>query len=101
LLLLAHDPRVPLLGPSRHMALVRVDVELARTLSMVAGIARSNPDTPSALLLASMASAIFGDRLKAPAEQRAVTAILKDTEELYGWPTSAARAMLETAWHCA
>ncbi|KAK4892090.1 hypothetical protein LTR27_009440 [Elasticomyces elasticus] len=100
LLLKAHDPTLPRLGPSRRIAVASADEEIRKSTLTMAGIARSNPDTHSALLVASMAIAMFGDRLTVQAEQQAVDHVLEQTQAKCGWPTGAARQMLQTAWQC-
>ncbi|KAK5678755.1 hypothetical protein LTS10_009199 [Elasticomyces elasticus] len=100
LLLEAHDPTLPRLGPSRRMAVASADEEIRKSTLTMAGIARSNPDTQSALLVASMAIAMFGDRLTVEAEQQAVDHVLEQTQAKCGWPTGAARQMLQAAWQC-
>ncbi|KAK3642599.1 hypothetical protein LTR56_010647 [Elasticomyces elasticus] len=100
LLLKAHDPTLPHLGPSRRIAVSSADEEIRKSTLTMAGIARSNPDTHSALLVASMAIAMFGDRLTVQAEQQAVDHVLEQTQAKCGWPTDAARQMLQTAWRC-
>lgn len=101
LLLLTHDPELPRLGPARRIAIKRTEEKIRTTLLLMAGIARSNHDTHPSLLLASMAIAMVGDRLSAPAEQDAMDQVLVETQARCGWPTSATRHMLKRAWACA
>ena len=100
LLLLTHDPELPRLGPARRVAARKSDEAIRTTLLLAVGTASSNPDTCPSLLLASMAIAMVGDRLSVPAEQDALDQVLVETQTRCGWPTSAARHMLRTAWAC-
>ncbi|KAJ4367200.1 hypothetical protein N0V83_007730 [Neocucurbitaria cava] len=101
LLLLTHDPELPRLGLARRIAIKTADENIRTNLLSMAGIAKSNCDTCSSLLVASMAIAMFGDRLTIAAEQDVMDQILGETQARCGWPTNAARQMLRTAWQLA
>ncbi|KAI9655535.1 MAG: hypothetical protein M1821_005328 [Bathelium mastoideum] len=99
LLLVAHDPNLPRMGPNYRQAESGAFVNARNTVLVMAGIARSNPSTPAAMLVASMAIAMFGDLFDDFMEQKELFSVLEDTELVYGWPTDTAQQRLEESWH--
>ncbi|KAF2231026.1 hypothetical protein EV356DRAFT_579518 [Viridothelium virens] len=100
LLLVVYDPTIPRMGLSYTEANERANDEAKYTVRVMAGIAISNPRSPAAMLVAAMAIAMCGDRFHTPTEQVALFRILKETEEIHGWPTDLAQRRLRKAWQC-
>ncbi|KIW66297.1 hypothetical protein PV04_08494 [Phialophora macrospora] len=98
LLLVAHQP-LPRVGPLHRQTMMEVQYIVREDVRLLCGIARSNPQNPSAKLVACMAIALFGDRFEFRSEQYLLRDLLVDTEASTGWPTSMARAQLEGVWN--
>ena len=98
ILLAAHDPSIPRLGPHQQLRLDSVDSEIRLYLLELAGLAVSNSTTPTNMKTASMGIQMAGERLTNRAEQAAVYDILARTENEYRWPTTRARKELRSAW---
>ena len=91
LLLIVYDPEANDADQSR-MRLLNEDVR--GTVREMAGIAVSNPHCPVAMLVASMAISLYGNRFENPKEKQMLYDILSDTETIQGWPTKSARDAL-------
>lgn len=116
ILLCAHNPRVPRLGPQRAAALKAVDVrkhpiqqqgkssaadskqdEIKEHVRVLCGIALSNTRTAPNFVYASMAITMAGDKFDQRHEQEALVDVLIKTEK-HAWPTKGAIHNLRDAW---
>ena len=94
LLLCVYKPQVSEFD-DKHMQSSTHDVQqIQQTVREMAGIAVSNSQAPAAMLVASMAIAMCGDRFENPNERNMLDRILFDTEAVQGWPTISARQSL-------
>jgi hypothetical protein len=76
-----------------------IDTKLKTTVLDICGIAISNRQEPTALLTASIAISICGDRFSDPAEQQALMNIVVNTKRDNNyWPSTALGAKLRNAW---
>lgn len=98
ILLRAHDPNIPNLGPRRTAALRKMDNEIKHHIKMLCGLALSNNSTPPNFVTASMAVAMAGDKFTEIKEQEACIRILQTCEVDHGWPTTTAQEDLKEAW---
>ncbi|KAF2808889.1 uncharacterized protein BDZ99DRAFT_389299, partial [Mytilinidion resinicola] len=98
ILLTAHNPKVPRLGPAQRAALKVMDEEIKTDVRTLCGMAESNSKTPPNYVTASMAIAMAGDRFTERAEQEALLEIILKTEKIHAWPTSTAQTHLKEAW---
>lgn len=90
ILLTAHTPKIPRVGPARLAALKKIDEEIRRDACMLVGIAESINRMHPSYVTASIGIALAGDRFTEHSEQKLLLEILKKTENSYGWSTSAA-----------
>ncbi|KAL0260544.1 hypothetical protein SLS55_004233 [Diplodia seriata] len=112
ILLTAHDPKVPRLGPGQKHALTKMDDQIKEDVRALCGMANSNSRCPpnyvyepslfryppkyspsranASLRTASMAIALAGERFTEPAEQKALMEILDVCETVHAWPTRVA-----------
>ncbi|OCL02702.1 hypothetical protein AOQ84DRAFT_348764 [Glonium stellatum] len=97
ILLTAHNPKVPRLGPGQRAALQLMDEEIKNDVRMLCGMAESNNQLHPNYVTACMAIAMTGDRFTDRQEQEALMQILLKTEE-HAWPTSTAQTHLKEAW---
>lgn len=91
LVLFVHNPE-EIDADQTRTRLLNEDVRC--TIRKMAGIAVSNPSCPAAMLVASMAISMYGDRFEDPNEKMRLHEILVDTETIQGWPTRSARQAL-------
>lgn len=98
ILLLAHSPRLPRLGPGLRKALKEIDKEIRNDVIALCGMATGNSRTPPNYVTASMAIAMAGDRFEDRREQEALMQVLVYTERVHAWPTGAAQEGLKEAW---
>ncbi|TKA76956.1 hypothetical protein B0A49_01731 [Cryomyces minteri] len=98
ILLTAHNPKTPRLGPGRMAALRIMDEEIKDDVRSLCGMAQSNNKTPPNYVTACMAIAMAGDKFTMRNEQEALLAILEQTESFNGWPTRTAQKHLKEAW---
>ncbi|KIW93778.1 uncharacterized protein Z519_05093 [Cladophialophora bantiana CBS 173.52] len=94
LLLNAHRP-LPRVGPSHKQEMMDMEKVVKKDVKTLCGIARSNPQTPPASLVACM----VGDRFDSESEQALLRDLLLQTELSTGWPTCMARVRLEQTWN--
>ena len=99
LLLVIHDPESPRYGHMHSLFASDGDEEVRRIVRTMAGVAKSNPNAPAAMLVASMAIAMCGERFHSFVDQTALFQILVATELDYGWPTTAAQQRLQDIWN--
>lgn len=98
ILLTAHDPTIPRLGPAQRPRLAAADARIRGYVRLLAGLAVSNAETPTNLKTACMGIQMAGERLAEEGERRAVMEVLVRAENEYRWPTERARRGLKEAW---
>ncbi|KAI0548173.1 hypothetical protein F4679DRAFT_551522 [Xylaria curta] len=98
LILEAHDPTAPKLGPARKMHLQKTDQEMKQIVRKICGIAKANPHTVPGCVCASISIVIAGDRFTDRHEQEILYNILVETGQDLGWPTGSAQEDLISAW---
>ncbi|KAI0860831.1 hypothetical protein F4860DRAFT_477860 [Xylaria cubensis] len=98
LILEAHNPTAPKLGPARKMHLRKADQEMKRIVRKICGIAKANPHTIPGCVCASISIVIAGDRFTDRHEQEILYYILVETGQDLGWPTGSAQEDLISAW---
>ncbi|KAI1734108.1 hypothetical protein F4680DRAFT_462654 [Xylaria scruposa] len=98
LILEAHNPTAPKLGPARKMHLRKTDQEMKRIVRKICGIAKANPHTVPGCVCASISIVIAGDRFTERQEQEILYHILVETGQDLGWPTGSAQEDLISAW---
>ena len=98
ILLSAHDPSIPRLGPRGTIALREVDHDIREQVRALCGICTSNTDTAPNFAYASMAITMAGDKFTSIQDQEAMLEILETTDHQHGWPTDRARDALKVAW---
>ncbi|KAJ5749739.1 hypothetical protein N7533_006767 [Penicillium manginii] len=99
ILLTAYDPTIARVGPGQRRAMESIDAKLRLTVLDICGIAISNRQEPTALLTASIAIAICGDRFSDLTEQQALMDVVMNTVRYNNyWPSTALGAKLRKAW---
>ncbi|KAF4999549.1 hypothetical protein FDECE_11470 [Fusarium decemcellulare] len=97
-LLAAHNPKIPKLGPGQAKAFRTINEEIKKTVKMVCGVAESNQRNPTSYAYACLAITMAGDRFNDPHEQEALYRVLQKTDGQFGWPTRSAQEYLKEAW---
>ncbi|KAL9109913.1 MAG: hypothetical protein Q9227_005436 [Pyrenula ochraceoflavens] len=87
LLLAAHNPKIPRLGPKQRIAMQETDELIKNEVKIVCAMAESNPRTAPNYVTACTAIAMGGDRFTDKKEQEALFAILLKAEQKMAWPT--------------
>ncbi|KAF2452412.1 hypothetical protein BDY21DRAFT_294800, partial [Lineolata rhizophorae] len=90
ILLIAHNPKIPRLGPAQRTAIRLMDDEIKSDVRVLCGIAKSINRINPAYATACMAIGLAGDRFTSRKEQDALYNILVRTEKEYAWCTSLA-----------
>lgn len=98
ILLAAHNPRIPRLGPGRAAALRAMDEDIKAHVRALCGICLGNPSSPPNFTSASMGIAMAGDKFTHREEQEAMLRILETCDRQHGYPTTAAVKDLKIAW---
>ncbi|KAI1120606.1 hypothetical protein F5Y10DRAFT_258052 [Nemania abortiva] len=98
LVLEAHNPTTPKLGPARKMHLEKIDEKMKRLVRTICGIAKANPHSAPAYTAASVSIVIAGDRFTEKHEQDTLYDILVKTGEELFWPTWSAQEDMRLAW---
>lgn len=98
ILLKAHDPRTPQLGPRRSEAVDSTSRVIRGHVRDICGIALSNSHCIPAMFTSSMVIAICGDLFVDYEEQRAMLDILIKTDVDLAWPTASAQTYLRQKW---
>jgi len=98
ILLLAHDPRIPQLGPDREDALREVDTQIKNEVRRIAGIAQSNSHFAAAVFTSHPAIAMCGDRFRDRREQEQLHNLIIETEAHLAWPHMRAQEQLRKNW---
>jgi hypothetical protein len=97
ILLTAHNPKIPRLGPGQRAALHAADEDIKHDVRLICGIAESNQKTPPYFVKACMAITMAGDRFTERFEQEALLRVMRRGSEL-AWPTMTAVRHLKEAW---
>jgi hypothetical protein len=98
ILLSAHNPKVPRIGPGRAAALRQMDDEIKQHVKILCGICASNPDIAPNYTYAAMAITIAGDKFEDPTEQNALLHLLDVCDKKHAHPTGRAQDNLKAAW---
>ncbi|UNI15404.1 hypothetical protein JDV02_001939 [Purpureocillium takamizusanense] len=98
ILLLSHNPRVPLLGAAQRTAKERGDALIREDVRTICGIAESMDGVHPAHLVACMAISLVGDRFTERDEQTALLRLLTKTRDTFGWSASFAIRYLQESW---
>ncbi|KAK9418070.1 hypothetical protein SUNI508_08499 [Seiridium unicorne] len=98
LVLEAHNPDTPRLGPARRLALDGVNEKLKKLVRIICGISESNTQHAPAYVNAAVSIVMAGDRFIERQEQEALYRILVKIEKEMAWPTGAAQIDLKNAW---
>ncbi|KAK7407886.1 hypothetical protein QQX98_009945 [Neonectria punicea] len=97
-LLAAHNPKAPRLGPGQAIAFRATNEEIKKNVRMVCGVAESNPRTITSYAYVCLAITMAGDRFTDPQEQEALYNILVKIDTQYAWPTGSTQEYLKGAW---
>lgn len=98
ILLTVYNPNMPRLGLGQNEAARSVDTKIKAIVLEICGIAMSNRQSPPALLTATLAITMCGDRFMDPIEQQALLDVLIKTDQDNAWPTAAMQTKLKEAW---
>ncbi|KAH7271285.1 hypothetical protein NW759_001328 [Fusarium solani] len=98
ILLAAHNPKIPKLGPGQAKAVKKINEDIKKTVKMVCGIAESNQRNPTVYAYVSLAITMAGDRFTDLQEQEALYRVLQKMDVQTGWPTGSAQQYLKEAW---
>lgn len=96
ILLTAHSPKIPRLGPGQRAALHEADEEIKNDVLTICGIAQSN-ECPPYFVKACMAITLAGDKFTVRREQEALLRVMQRGSEL-AWPTMTTVRDLKKAW---
>lgn len=96
ILLTAHSPKIPRLGPGQRTALREADEEIKNDVRIICGIAQSN-ECPPYFVKACMAITLAGDKFTKRREQEALLRVMQRGSEL-AWPTMTTVRDLKKAW---
>ncbi|KAF4998544.1 hypothetical protein FGRMN_3071 [Fusarium graminum] len=97
-LLAAHNPRTPKLGPGQAKAAKSINEEIRNTVKMVCGVAESNQRNPTGYAYACLAITMGGDRFSSMYEQEALYQVLQKGDVQFGWPNQSVRDYLKESW---
>ncbi|KAH6956800.1 hypothetical protein DER45DRAFT_506193 [Fusarium avenaceum] len=97
-LLAAHNPRTPKLGPGQAKAAKSINEEIRKTVKMVCGVAESNQRNPTGYAYACLAITMAGDRFSSMFEQEALYQILQKADVQFGWPNRSVQEYLKESW---
>lgn len=98
MLLSAHNPTIPRLGPRGVVALRELENDIRDQVLTLCGICMSNKDTAPNFAYAAMAVAMAGDKFRDLRERQALLEILETCDNEHGWPTRRAQDNLKVAW---
>ncbi|OAA57594.1 Zn(2)-C6 fungal-type DNA-binding domain protein [Niveomyces insectorum RCEF 264] len=98
ILLAAHDPRRPHLGPRAAEATKTTNSTIKEHVRSLCGITVSNAHCIPSMFTACIAIAICGDLFTEMREQKAMFDILVKTDLELAWPTAAIQAHLRQQW---
>lgn len=97
-LLAAHNPKTPRLGPGQAIAFRATNEEIKKNVRMVCGVAESNPRTITSYAYVCLAITMAGDRFTDSQDQEALYNILVKIDTQYAWPTGSTQEYLRGAW---
>lgn len=97
-LLLAHNPTSPGLGPGRAEALRLSEDGIRDSVRNICGISMSNPECTPARIHAGLAIAMTGDYFVDPVEADALYDIISSAEAHVGWPALKVSPRLRQFW---
>lgn len=97
-LLAAHNPRTPKLGPGQAKAAKSINEEIRKTVKMVCGVAESNQRNPTGYAYACLAITMAGDRFNSLFEQEALYGMLQKADVQFGWPNRSVQEYLKETW---
>ncbi|GKT98070.1 unnamed protein product [Fusarium langsethiae] len=97
-LLAAHNPRTPKLGPGQAKAAKAINEEMRKNVKMVCGVAESNQRNPTGFAYACLAITMAGDRFDNLYEQEALYNVLQKADVQFGWPNRSVQEYLKEAW---
>ncbi|KAK1545180.1 hypothetical protein CPAR01_02682 [Colletotrichum paranaense] len=100
IMLLTHDPRMPVLGLDKAMASNAVEEEIRRLIRQICGIAHSAGEWQPATIAAGMTVAMCGHLFHEPAEQEKLLDILAKSEAHMGWSLLRQEEKLKAFWEC-
>ncbi|KAG7038200.1 ArcA-like protein [Colletotrichum scovillei] len=100
IMLLTHDPRMPVLGLDKAMASKAVEEEIRRLIRQICGIALSAGEWQPATIAAGMTVAMCGHLFHEPAEQEKLLDILAKSEAHMGWSLLRQEEKLKAFWEC-
>ncbi|KAK1722897.1 uncharacterized protein BDZ83DRAFT_732338 [Colletotrichum acutatum] len=100
IMLLTHDPRMPVLGLDKAMASKAVEEEIRRLTRQICGIAHSAGEWQPATIAAGMTVAMCGHLFHEPAEQEKLLEILAKSEAHMGWSLLRQEEKLKAFWEC-
>ncbi|KXH36605.1 hypothetical protein CNYM01_01501 [Colletotrichum nymphaeae SA-01] len=100
IMLLTHDPRMPVLGLDKAMASKAVEEEIRRLIRQICGIAHSAGEWQPATIAAGMTVAMCGHLFHEPAEQEKLLDILAKSEAHMGWSLLRQEEKLKAFWEC-
>ncbi|UQC75683.1 uncharacterized protein CLUP02_02339 [Colletotrichum lupini] len=100
IMLLTHDPRMPVLGLDKAMASNAVEEEIRRLIRQICGIAHSAGEWQLATIAAGMTVAMCGHLFHEPAEQEKLLDILAKSEAHMGWSLLRQEEKLKAFWEC-
>ncbi|CAH0046795.1 unnamed protein product [Clonostachys solani] len=98
ILLTAHNPRVPRIGPAKKAAIEWIDEQVRGHAKMVCGIAESLEEINPGHLSACMAIALAGDYFHEEEEQAILLNLMTKTSSYYGWSTGSTQKYLQETW---
>lgn len=97
-LLLAHDPRAPVLKLGRTDFLRQQEEKIRDAVRIICGIAISNPEYRPATSTASLSIAMCGELFSDPTETKQLLEIISRNEAHLGWPCLLMGRRLQEFW---
>ncbi|KJZ74272.1 hypothetical protein HIM_06278 [Hirsutella minnesotensis 3608] len=98
ILLLAHNPRLPLLGAAQKTAKQRGDALIQEDVKIICGIAESLDHVHPAHLTSCIAISLVGDRFTKHEDQVQLLQILSKTNQKFGWSVAYTESYLKETW---
>ncbi|KAI8627083.1 hypothetical protein F5Y19DRAFT_466091 [Xylariaceae sp. FL1651] len=98
ILLLAHDPRAPVLGLGRTSYAHTQEEKIRKCVHIIYGIARSNPEYMPARLTAGLTIALYGELFSEPSETTKLFRMVSEAELHLGWPCLKVSHRLQNFW---
>ncbi|POR35324.1 Uncharacterized protein TPAR_04457 [Tolypocladium paradoxum] len=98
ILLLAHDPRTPVLGLGRAEFQRHRDEEIREAVRILCSISVSNPEYMPATCTAGLAIAMCGELFTEPGETTELLRIVSEAELHLGWPSLKVSYKLQSFW---